>query len=178
MLSGTFTGEDDEIYLMYAESLSAVTFLLEQWGEDGMGRLLSAYKAGHNTDEALIEALGLDFEEFQLAWWQWLGGVPDMYPTRAPTREPATPEPVWTLASPPTAIPVETPIATPGSGTPDPVAAPASTPTATTPPTRVAAVSPTPLTELPDNSAEGGPCPGVFGLAAVVVVLGWRKPGR
>lgn len=169
-LSGTFTGDDDKIHLMYAESLSAVTFLFERWGEEGVGRLLSAYKAGHNTDKALNEALGLDFEEFQLAWWQWLGGLPDMYPTRAPTREPATPEPVWTLPSPPTALPVATPTSTSGSSTPDPVVAPTSAPTA--------AASPTPITEPPDSAAGGGPCAGVFGLAAVVAMLGWRRPGR
>ena len=58
-----------------------------------MGRLLAAYKAGGDTNTALIETTGLNLEEFQLAWWEWLGGAPGAYPTPPASARVATPRP-------------------------------------------------------------------------------------
>jgi hypothetical protein len=86
LATGSFSGDDERIHLLYAESLSAVTFLLERWGEEGMKKLLTSFKEGRSdTNDALIAATGLDFEEFQEAWWEWLGGEIGTYPTPIPT---------------------------------------------------------------------------------------------
>jgi hypothetical protein len=111
LVSGSFSGDDERIALLYAESLSAVTFLFEHWGDDGLGQLLAAFKEGScDTNEALIQATGLDFEEFQEAWWEWLGGQPGTYPTPIPT-------PGIMTRPPPTMRPTVTP--TPAPGMPD-----------------------------------------------------------
>ena len=111
LASGSFSGDNERIALLYAESLSAVTFLFERWGDAGMGQLLAAYEAGSDSDEALLETTGLNCEEFQRAWWQWLGGESGMYPTpppgagvatvRPPDQRPTIP-PAPTLSATPT----------------------------------------------------------------------------
>ncbi len=93
LASGSFSGDNERIALLYAESLSAVTFLFERWGDAGMGQLLAAYEAGSDTDEALLETTGLNCEEFQRAWWEWLGGESGMYPTPPPGAGVATVRP-------------------------------------------------------------------------------------
>jgi len=93
LATGSFSGDEERVALLYAESLSAVTFLFERWGSEGMSRLLAAFRAGSNTDEALLEATGLNFEEFQQAWWEWLGQKAGTYPTPIPNATGATPRP-------------------------------------------------------------------------------------
>ena len=115
LASGSFSGDDERISLLYAESLSAVTFLFECWGDAGMARLLAAYKAGSDTDEALLETTGLNFEEFQRAWWEWLGGQSGMYPTPPPSAGIATARPP---ADRPTVPPAPTISATPTADAP------------------------------------------------------------
>jgi len=99
LATGSFSGDEARVNLLYAESLSAVTFLYEKWGEQGVAQLLEAFRQGSNEDEALLEVTGLDFEGFQQAWWEWLGGAPGAYPTppwqalqatSPPTAQPAT----------------------------------------------------------------------------------------
>jgi len=111
LATGSFSGDDDRIHLLYAESLSAVEFLHERWGDEGLADLLAAFREGLNTDEALLRVTGLDFEDFQIAWWEWLGGTPGMYPTPvvwsgnptpAGTATPPLPEPTYV---PPTTTP-------------------------------------------------------------------------
>lgn len=115
LASGSFSGDDERIALLYAESLSAVTFLFERWGDAGMARLLAAHKAGSGTDAALLETTGLNFEEFQRAWWEWLGGQSGMYPTPPPGAGVATVRPP---AACPTVPPAPTLSATPTADAP------------------------------------------------------------
>jgi hypothetical protein len=84
LATGSFGVEEARVGLLYAESLSAVTFLYERWGGDGMAALLEAFRQGANLNEALLQVTGLDFEGFQNAWWDWLGGAPGAYPTPPP----------------------------------------------------------------------------------------------
>jgi hypothetical protein len=81
LATGSFSGDDQRIWLLYAESWSAVAFLYERWGDDGMTRLLEAFREGADSNDALRAATGLDFDEYQEAWWEWLGGMPGAYPT-------------------------------------------------------------------------------------------------
>ena len=81
LATGSFGGDLARVDLLYSESLSAVTFLYEEWGEQGVAQLLDAFRHGSNMDEALLQVTGLDSEGFQQAWWEWLGGAPGAYPT-------------------------------------------------------------------------------------------------
>jgi hypothetical protein len=182
LLSGTFTGDEERISLMYDESLSAVTFLFEEWGEVGMESLLSALKDAKSAEEALLEATGSDLEAFQQAWWEWLGGTPGMYPTRVAIAERQAPPAVWVV--PPIGTPTPTSTSTAG---PEATAVPIELPTVTPPPTVTPSPTPTgrpvgqpqPIGDatMQDNGAPGMPCLGVVGLVIATVVLGWRRPG-
>lgn len=161
LASGSFSGDNERILLLYAESLSAVTFLFERWGDAGMAQLLAAYKAGSgDTDAALLETTGLNFEEFQRAWWEWLGGESGMYPTPPSGAGVATARPP---ADCPTVPPAPTLSATPTADVA--TVLPAST------------ISATPPADAPASSSCCLPCPcvGVLGLLSLLAVLGWRK---
>jgi hypothetical protein len=180
LLTGSFAGDNEQISLSYAESLSAVTFLLERWGDAGMGALLSAYKAGRNTDEALLEATGLDFDGFQKAWWEWLGGSPDAYPTQPPRAAvptmPAFITPTLRATPVPTKQPMaaEEPTVVP-TPSPVPTEAPAASATQSPAPT----VAPTPAGEVEASPLSCLPCPGTLGFlgAGLAVAVIWRKLG-
>jgi hypothetical protein len=151
LASGTFSGDDSRIALLYAESLSAVTFIFERWDKQGMEKLLTAFgEDGCDTDEALIQATGLDFEEFQEAWWEWLGGEAGTYPTPLPTIV------VPTFGPPPTADPSAT-------ETPTPTAPPIATPT----------ITPSPTSDPPDL-ALCTPCVSIVTLLGLLTLCGWR----
>jgi hypothetical protein len=81
LATGSFSGDEARIRLLYAESWSAVTFPYDRWGSAGMARLMEAFRDGAGSSDALREATGQDFQEFQQAWWEWLGGAPGSYPT-------------------------------------------------------------------------------------------------
>ena len=81
LATGSFSGADERVWLLYAESWSAVTFLYDRWGANGMARLMEAFRDGAENSDALRAATGLDFEGFQQVWWEWLGGMPGAYPT-------------------------------------------------------------------------------------------------
>lgn len=109
LASGSFGVDAARVDLLYAESLSAVTFVYEGWGENGMASLLEALRQGADLDEALLQVTGLDFEGFQQAWWEWLGGEPGAYPT-----------PPWEGPAPRTPMPTPTDRPVPPTTTPSP----------------------------------------------------------
>ncbi|MEN8171714.1 MAG: peptidase MA family metallohydrolase [Chloroflexota bacterium] len=78
---------EERVYLAYNESLSAVTFFVEAYGEDELAALLASYKQGLSTDDALQAVIGMDMEGFERAWAAWLG-VPEgkyIIPTSIPS---------------------------------------------------------------------------------------------
>jgi hypothetical protein len=52
----------------YAESLSAVAYILKHHGEDAVRRLIAALATGLKAAEALPAAIGLSYAELQRAW--------------------------------------------------------------------------------------------------------------
>jgi hypothetical protein len=64
---------EDRVRLAYDEALSAVTYLVDTFGENGLGDLLKSYKAGNPTEEAFISAFGVSPEEFEKGWAAWAG---------------------------------------------------------------------------------------------------------
>ncbi len=106
-LSGNFGNDAEQVYLSYAESLSAVTYLIETYGAEGLKNLLAAYKEGKSNDEALMVGLGVDIIQFEQGWLDWLGAPKGLYPT--PTAVPThVPVPTAAMMMPPTRKPTAT----------------------------------------------------------------------
>ncbi len=118
LATGSFSGDDARVSLLYAESWSAVDFLYDRWGDEGMADLLAAFREGADSSDALRAATGLDSEQYQEAWWEWLGGAPGAYPT-PPSMVVAGTAPVSVpAASPSPTVEQASAIASPGEATP------------------------------------------------------------
>jgi hypothetical protein len=61
--------------LAYAESLSAVAYILKRSGEAGIVRLLSALGDRIPSEEALPVAIALSYRELQTGWSEALRAV-------------------------------------------------------------------------------------------------------
>jgi len=61
-----------QIGLGYLQSYLAVRFLVERWGWQGVDQLLSSLGKGEWLDEALNEAAGMDFPQFQKELNDWM----------------------------------------------------------------------------------------------------------
>jgi hypothetical protein len=106
-LGGQFPTAAERFYLAYAESVSAVAFLVREEGEDALVRLVRGYADGVTDDEAFEAAIGVDLAGFEEAWLADLGAsVPVEHGPRA---APAGPLPadwaagVGTAPTPPSA---------------------------------------------------------------------------
>lgn len=71
-LSASFGTDPEAALLGYAASRSVVEYLLTAYGEEGIARLLAAYREGVSDDEALAESLGIDVDQLDRAWRAWL----------------------------------------------------------------------------------------------------------
>ena len=120
-LTGQFPTSYDRFALAYAESVSAVDYLMRTHGERALVSLIRSYADGRTDDEAFEAALGADMTAFGAAWLEDLGAKP---PTSfGPKPAPAGPMPAdWggTAPAPPpdqssSAPPVSAPT---GPGTP------------------------------------------------------------
>lgn len=161
--------------LAYAEALSAVTFLVETYGDDGMAALLAAYRQGMVTREAFPEALGVTPGEFEAGWTVWLGLDEGDFVTNTP----------WPL---PTFRPSPTPPGAGGTAVPTTLSTDTPAPKATA----VAQLTRTPaytaVPEGPDQfpfagnrvilAAIGGCLLTLFCLTAVLLIVGfvwWQR---
>jgi hypothetical protein len=89
-LTGQFPTSYDRFSLAYAESVSAVDYLIRTHGRDALVSLIRSYADGQTDDEAFSVALGVDMTTFGEAWLDELGAA-------APTRygpQPAPPGPI------------------------------------------------------------------------------------
>ena len=118
-LAGQFPASGDRFSLAYAESVSAVAFLVRTYGKPSLVKLIRSYHAGLLDDEAFQAALGVDVAGFESAWVADLGTTePKAF---GPQPAPAGPVPPgWegggvtpgTIATPspgPTSAPTSTP---------------------------------------------------------------------
>jgi hypothetical protein len=62
--------------LTYAEALSVVQFLVEDYGHEKIRNVLQALGEGHTYDSALESALGLDMDGLEDAWRKSIGADP------------------------------------------------------------------------------------------------------
>ncbi len=72
-LVGLFPTTGDRFGLAYAESSSAVDFLVRTYGEAPLVRLITSYADGVTDDEAFQAALGMTMTQFDDAWMASLG---------------------------------------------------------------------------------------------------------
>ncbi len=158
-LSGEFPTAADQFFLAYAESVSAVSYIIDTYGQDALVRLIRAYAAGVSDDDAFRTGLGLPLADVEAGW---LASIGARTPTVAgPVPAPAGPVPSdW--SGPGGAI-----APTPVTGSAEPTASGATAAPAT------AATSPTGEGGATDR---GGTSPGVLLLAVgaflVAVALG------
>lgn len=90
-LTGQFPTTRDEFFLAYAESISAVDFMVATYGRDALIDLIRSYAEGRTDDEAFTSALGVDVAAFDAAWRESLGAAPAI--EHGPQPAPAGPVP-------------------------------------------------------------------------------------
>lgn len=67
-LNGDFPYDHEAAMAAYAYSLSAVIYILDTWGDEGMSKLIAAFPEGVTYDEAVLKGLGITFEELDQRW--------------------------------------------------------------------------------------------------------------
>ena len=94
LISGDFGSDPERAHLAYDQSYAVVVYMLETWGGEGLGKLVTNFREGLDYREAIEGAYGLTWEEFEASWITWLG-VPT---TPAPPPTPTSP--LHTLPTP------------------------------------------------------------------------------
>lgn len=124
-LTGQFPTTRERFSLAYAESVSAIDFLVRTEGTAALVELIRAYGQGKSDDEALRAATGRSTAEFAAAWLADLGAAaPVRYGPRVPPPGPLPddwtgPAPTAGIAAPGQIPPTPTPtrVATGGDAT-------------------------------------------------------------
>ena len=74
-LGWQFPTDPTKTVLAYAESVSAVDFIVRQYGRAALTKLILAYKSGPTDDQALQAAVGEDLAAFQAEWYASIGAA-------------------------------------------------------------------------------------------------------
>jgi len=72
-LGSSFPTDPDQAYLAYAQSLSLVSFLIDNYDWAKMRELLAIFKEGSTYDNALIEVYGFDTNGLEERWRAHIG---------------------------------------------------------------------------------------------------------
>ena len=115
-------GQPNDVILFYGESKSAVTYMVENYGEEAMQRLLAELRQGLSIDSALEAAYGFDRVELENRWRESIGA--EAVEAQASVRPTAIPLP--------TIVPFG--VATPTTSSAPTPSAPQPAPTPTSPP--------------------------------------------
>jgi len=67
-LNGIFPYDREGATASYALSLSAVMYILDTWGDEGMSKLLATFPEGVTYDDAIEQGLGIPFDELDRRW--------------------------------------------------------------------------------------------------------------
>lgn len=87
-ISGSFSEVSDKADLSYAESYSIVNYLIQTYGQQKMTALLSAFRDGATTDEALQQTYGFNIDGLEDRWRAAIGAQPrtdSVQPTAIPS---------------------------------------------------------------------------------------------
>ncbi|MGC4191364.1 MAG: peptidase MA family metallohydrolase [Thermomicrobiales bacterium] len=71
-LTESFPYTPSQATLAYAASWSAIAFIEDRWGEDGIAALIRAFGEGLPEDEAIPQALGIPMTQFEQDWKAWI----------------------------------------------------------------------------------------------------------
>ncbi|HXY75222.1 MAG TPA: peptidase MA family metallohydrolase, partial [Dehalococcoidales bacterium] len=71
-LSDPFSAVTNKAYLSYAESVSIVTYLINQYGAAKMNQLLDTFQQGTTYDVALKTIYGFDMDGLFTQWKTWV----------------------------------------------------------------------------------------------------------
>ncbi len=97
-LGGLFPTTRDRFNLAYAESVSAVSFFIETYGEERLVQLIRSYAEGVTDDEAFMTATGADLGAFDASWLSSLDAkAPESFGPRPAPPGPLPPD--WTMAA-------------------------------------------------------------------------------
>lgn len=72
-LVGQFPTPSDLFSLAYDEAVSAIDFMVREYGQDALVKLIRSYADGVSDDAAFTAALGVDTAGFEAAWLKDLG---------------------------------------------------------------------------------------------------------
>ena len=72
-LVGQFPTPPDLFSLAYDEAVSAIDFMVREYGQDALVKLIRSYANGVSDDDAFRAALGVDTAGFEAAWLRDLG---------------------------------------------------------------------------------------------------------
>jgi len=114
-LAGQFPTAGDRFGLAYAESVSAIDFMVTTYGKPALVSLIRSYADGRTDDQAFKDALGVDTSGFEAAWVQSIGATEPVAAGPRPAPTGALP-PGWTSGGAVGATPA------PSSGNPAPAA--------------------------------------------------------
>jgi len=67
-IAGAFPFDPGGAQLAYAESLSVVTYIQDRYGEEGIGRLVAAYREPLTDEQAVRQALGVSVADLEAGW--------------------------------------------------------------------------------------------------------------
>ncbi len=97
-LAGLFPSPTDEFYLAYGESVSAVNYFIQTYGDKKLWALVDSYSQGLSDNDAFTQAIGIGVDAFNAQWMASLGvSVPSSFGP-----QPGLPGPVpsgWTTQS-------------------------------------------------------------------------------
>ncbi len=71
-LRNDFPEGDEKVSLSYAESTTAIIYIIETYGQEGLNKLFSAYQVGENSDAAFMRAFGRNMDDFEKDWQVWV----------------------------------------------------------------------------------------------------------
>lgn len=76
-LNGSFPYDREGAMGAYALSLTAVIYILDTFGDEGMSRLIAAFEEGITYEDAIEQSLGITFEELDQQWREDLAADAD-----------------------------------------------------------------------------------------------------
>ena len=74
-LSGLFPAAGDQFFLAYAESVSAVAYIVDTYGRDALVKLIQAYADGVSDDQAFRAGLGVSLADVEAGWLASIGAA-------------------------------------------------------------------------------------------------------
>jgi hypothetical protein len=67
-LNGNFPYDPEGAMDAYALSLTAVIYILDTWGDEGMAKLIATFPEGITYEDAIQQGLGISFDELDRQW--------------------------------------------------------------------------------------------------------------